>query len=170
MKQIAIFASMLMLVIACGSGSGKSEEKVVSNDIEVYKASQNEARPIVELYFRVTEALVASDINQVNEVVEEYNSLLSSPEFANYKEVKALVGQFKTARRLEDKRVVYSDLTHEVYQLVKNSGLPKGELFLMHCPMAFDNKGASWLSYRKDVLNPYFGEKMLKCGSIIENL
>jgi Cu(I)/Ag(I) efflux system membrane fusion protein len=34
------------------------------------------------------------------------------------------------------------------------------------CPMAFDNKGAEWLQQGNDIFNPYFGEAMLKCGSI----
>ncbi len=170
MKQIAIFASMLMLVIACGNGSGKSESNKVSSDIEVYKASHNEARPIVEVYFRVAEALVASDLDQANHFAMEYTDLLTDPSFDNYKEVKNVVKDFAEARSLEDKRVVFSRLSQEVYHLVKNGNLPKGELFLMHCPMAFDNKGANWISFRKEVLNPYFGDEMLGCGSIVEEL
>ena len=30
--------------------------------------------------------------------------------------------------------------------------------------MANDNKGAYWLDVREKVFNPYYGEKMLKCG------
>ncbi len=35
-----------------------------------------------------------------------------------------------------------------------------------HCPMAFDNTGASWLQTGRDILNPYFGKAMLSCGEI----
>ena len=37
-------------------------------------------------------------------------------------------------------------------------------IFVQHCPMAFDDKGASWLSDENGILNPYFGDKMLRCG------
>jgi Cu(I)/Ag(I) efflux system membrane fusion protein len=40
--------------------------------------------------------------------------------------------------------------------------------FVMHCPMAFDNKGAQWLQDSQDLRNPYFGAAMLKCGTIEE--
>ena len=30
--------------------------------------------------------------------------------------------------------------------------------------MAFNNEGAYWLSKNENILNPYFGEKMLTCG------
>jgi Cu(I)/Ag(I) efflux system membrane fusion protein len=36
--------------------------------------------------------------------------------------------------------------------------------------MAFDNKGAYWLSNVSEIKNPYFGEKMLTCGSVQDSL
>jgi Cu(I)/Ag(I) efflux system membrane fusion protein len=38
------------------------------------------------------------------------------------------------------------------------------------CPMAFDDKGASWITEDREVRNPYFGNAMLKCGVIKETL
>jgi Cu(I)/Ag(I) efflux system membrane fusion protein len=32
--------------------------------------------------------------------------------------------------------------------------------------MAFDNEGASWLQLGDEILNPYFGSKMLHCGDV----
>jgi hypothetical protein len=34
--------------------------------------------------------------------------------------------------------------------------------------MAFDDKGAYWLSEMKEIRNPYFGDRMLKCGETRE--
>ena len=39
-------------------------------------------------------------------------------------------------------------------------------LYLEFCPMADDNHGAYWLSYDREIKNPYFGDKMLSCGEI----
>jgi hypothetical protein len=36
--------------------------------------------------------------------------------------------------------------------------------------MAFNKKGAYWLSESKVIRNPYFGEKMLDCGETRETL
>lgn len=43
-----------------------------------------------------------------------------------------------------------------------------GKYYVQHCPMAFDNDGANWLSNEEQILNPYFGDKMLKCGMVME--
>jgi Cu(I)/Ag(I) efflux system membrane fusion protein len=39
-------------------------------------------------------------------------------------------------------------------------------LYEVYCPMAFDNKGATWLQTDKQVKNPYFGASMLSCGEV----
>ena len=38
----------------------------------------------------------------------------------------------------------------------------------MYCPMAFDNRGAAWLQATDELLNPYFGASMLRCGETRE--
>lgn len=41
---------------------------------------------------------------------------------------------------------------------------------IMHCPMAFGGRGARWLQPSEELLNPYFGASMLRCGSTLEAL
>jgi hypothetical protein len=38
---------------------------------------------------------------------------------------------------------------------------------VVHCPMAFED-GADWLQRGAEIENPYFGEKMFRCGEITE--
>jgi hypothetical protein len=51
-----------------------------------------------------------------------------------------------------------------------------GPLFVYHCPMAFDKKGAYWIEDSKENKNPYFGRKlfegqdMFKCGTLEETI
>jgi hypothetical protein len=34
--------------------------------------------------------------------------------------------------------------------------------------MALNDKGAMWLSENKEIKNPYYGEKMMECGTVEE--
>ena len=36
--------------------------------------------------------------------------------------------------------------------------------------MAFNDAGATWLSAEDQVLNPYFGDVMLRCGIVQETI
>jgi hypothetical protein len=45
-----------------------------------------------------------------------------------------------------------------------------GSVYVAYCPMANNNEGANWLSNDKEIKNPYFGDKMLRCGSVMETI
>jgi hypothetical protein len=57
-------------------------------------------------------------------------------------------------------------MSKDMAVLIKQDGLSSGELYVAFCPMAFNNKGATWISTSKEIRNPYFGEKMLGCGEV----
>jgi Cu(I)/Ag(I) efflux system membrane fusion protein len=72
--------------------------------------------------------------------------------------------------KLEDQRIGFSGFSDQLYKAVKTFGLMGKTAYYQFCPMAFDNKGAYWLSESKTIRNPYFGEKMMDCGETKETL
>lgn len=73
------------------------------------------------------------------------------------------------AGNIEHQREHFDMLSKDVYELVKAFG--GGQvLYKDFCPMYNDKKGAMWLSEAKTVKNPYYGKKMLTCGSVQEVL
>ncbi len=44
------------------------------------------------------------------------------------------------------------------------------QAYVLHCPMAFNNKGADWLQDKSNTENPYFGKSMFACGNVTETL
>ncbi len=64
----------------------------------------------------------------------------------------------------------FNTLSDNIYQWVKDTETNEQKLYRQYCPMAFDNRGAYWLSAEKEINNPYFGNKMLRCGSVKEEL
>jgi len=89
--------------------------------------------------------------------------------WANHKEgyLKNLK-EMKHINSLEGKRSYFSHISEILYCTFKSFDIEVGEVQVVYCPMAFDNKGAYWLTNDKAILNPYFGKKMLKCGGIAE--
>ena len=41
-------------------------------------------------------------------------------------------------------------------------------LYIQYCPMANNDQGATWISSKEEIVNPYFGDLMLHCGNIEE--
>lgn len=70
-----------------------------------------------------------------------------------------------TTTEVGHQRDHFEILSKNMYALVSQVKTGK-ELYWQHCPMAFEGKGANWLSAEEEIRNPYFGSKMLKCGKV----
>jgi hypothetical protein len=75
----------------------------------------------------------------------------------------------KSAGNIPHQREHFDMLSKDMYDLVKLFGAGQ-PLYVDHCPMYNDKKGADWLSETKDIKNPYLGTKMPNCGSLKEEL
>ena len=68
---------------------------------------------------------------------------------------------------VKEQRIYFEGLSSNIYTLAKNTQTEM-DLYQQYCPMAFDNTGAHWISDKEKVFNPYFGDKMLRCGKVTE--
>ena len=59
-------------------------------------------------------------------------------------------------------RAHFAKLSSNMYALIVKFKANDEETYYHYCPM----KKASWLSLSKEVKNPYYGSKMLNCGSV----
>lgn len=66
---------------------------------------------------------------------------------------------------IEHQREHFDMLSKDVNDLIDTFGNEQ-KLYKDFCPMYNDNKGAIWISEKKEIVNPYQGSKMLTCGSI----
>ena len=71
---------------------------------------------------------------------------------------------------IEKQRNEYIQFNLAFYESVKMFGLENTITYFQYCPMANNDKGAYWLSSKKDILNPYFGDAMLSCGETKETI
>lgn len=68
-------------------------------------------------------------------------------------------------------RANFCDLSNALIEAIEKFGhIENGPLYVIHCGMAFNNKGADWIQKDKDVKNPYYGKEMLKCGMAREKI
>jgi hypothetical protein len=70
----------------------------------------------------------------------------------------------------EKQRIAFGHISSAIYGLAKNAGLKNAGIYHEYCPMAFNDKGAYWLSNEAEIKNPYFGKKMLECGEVTDSL
>lgn len=66
---------------------------------------------------------------------------------------------------IDHQREHFEALSEDINDLISLLGTTK-TLYRDFCPMANNNKGAYWLSEVKEIKNPFFGSKMMSCGSV----
>ena len=71
--------------------------------------------------------------------------------------------------KIDHQREHFAMLSKDVNDLIKIFGA-KQKLYQDFCPMYNDGKGAIWISESKEIKNPYYGSKMLTCGSMKKQL
>lgn len=160
MKNILIL-SIALIAVACSQ-----EKKAPQQEVDTAKATTELATPI-DSYLLVKDALVSSDIEMTADAARQF---IESAEANGMNDKSIRVAEaIANSKDLETQRTEFETLTALMMDYAKSNDLGKA-LFVQYCPMAFDNKGASWISDVKEIRNPYFGDMMLKCGRVTEEL
>lgn len=168
---------------SCGENKDKKEENsevlteempenetAVSNEMDVEKMENvafkdAKVQANFEHYIGIKSALVASN----NTEAQKHATMLVE----SLTEAKAAQSLLDATKELVDatdinvQREAFSKVTKEM-EPVLTGALASGEIFKQFCPMAFEGKGDYWYSTSSEIRNPYYGDKMLKCGRVDE--
>ncbi|MGB7325011.1 MAG: efflux RND transporter periplasmic adaptor subunit, partial [Rubripirellula sp.] len=134
-------------------------------------------------YLALSQALAADDLDAAKQAVEPLHQRLASlaPIVSESKAVgmwskekrdlSEIIARLQKANDLSALRSGFALLSEQMLSLQRMFGLPTDEtLYELHCPMAFEGRGASWLQSDDAVRNPYYGASMLKCADKVEKL
>ena len=69
---------------------------------------------------------------------------------------------------IEQQRKQFKFISDSLINSIQAFGIAGDTIYIQHCPMAFNNQGGDWISKEEQIQNPYFGDKMMKCGVVKE--
>lgn len=141
-----------------------------------YTAFAQQAAPALTAYYRVKDALVATDAatakTQATALAVALGNVdaakLSAADKKALATAKTKAATISKTINVDDQREQFEGLSTSMIALAKAT--KPAPTYVQFCPMAADGKGASWLSDKREVRNPYYGDKMLKCGSVKEEI
>ncbi len=156
------------LQFACSSGSkqGHAHEEH-SHDMHEADEKSMESNGVTSAYLDLKNALVATDASQAIEKAKALEMAFHAADFHSEAEIAKAI---HSTDDVEVQRKAFKALSERMYELASSNKLEFNTLYKQYCPMAFDDTGAFWLSDSKEIRNPYFGDKMLKCGRVEETL
>src|SRR5690554_2546135 len=179
---IMIMAITSLTAMSCAdSQKGDSKdttlsERSTSDDTETASSIQNEgAKQVLADYMSLKDALVDTDEKAAANAGKKLENTLENFKSDSYnsedqKELKDIVesatehAEHISRSDIAHQREHFLMLTKDITDMVAITG-SENTLYEQFCPMYEDDVGA-WLSMKKEIRNPYFGDKMLKCGEV----
>lgn len=141
------------------------EMKMMDSEIPTFKNGKITAS--YESYLNLKAAIQKSDQELAKEEAEQLLNSLAKLEGTNRLQKGAT--KLAASPDLESQKAAFSDFSGEFADFLKGR-VAESQLYLARCPMANNNSGGFWLSHKKEIHNPFFGGKMLTCGSIKETI
>ncbi len=169
-RNLIIFIISLVLLAACAtppSEQSAETSQVVGKTPAKQSSEEKTLASVVEQYLLLKDALVSSS---PEESKAKATGMLEVIDATNMMGVQQNTKQIAAAADLETQRIYFDSLSVNLYELLEAQDGKNKTLYKQYCPMAFDNRGAYWLSNAEEIRNPYFGDQMLKCGRVEETI
>ncbi|WP_336070773.1 efflux RND transporter periplasmic adaptor subunit [Mesoflavibacter sp. CH_XMU1404-2] len=164
-----------------------AKEMTVNDDyskitrLESPKAFQQQLKQVYDNYINLKDALVednseqaTSDAKKIISSFRKINMELLTGEA--HKQWMTLEGHIQSSANsisksseIKTQRDHFKQLSTQLIKAVQLFGVNE-KVYVEFCPMADNNNGAYWLSKEEQILNPYFGDTMLKCGEVKQTI
>ena len=126
---------------------------------------------LVAPYLKLKDELVRSDAKTSSALAKEMLVLLSDKKYAfSRTNLKAPLESLQKTEDIEVQRELFRLISNEMIQWASTTQSVSSKLYVQFCPMANNNKGAKWLSTEEQIRNPFYGDAMLTCGSVVDIL
>ena len=185
-RSFSTVPAVIMLV--CLLASCATQEQQATDKAEVAAVTKTPAKPgpfsgTLSYYYQLKDAFVATDgtaadltaaqlrisIDSLDAKKLHVDTALNST-ISGYKQtIINAVDDLIKERDMQQKRRQFQIISDGLYSFMQAAPYKGATVYQLHCPMAFDT-GANWLNNVPVVNNPYYGSKMLTCGSVVDSL
>ena len=166
MKHTKIFNLTIAILLSCFLlTSCNANSKEHSEEEETKSVLSDQANPIIVAYLQLKDDLVETDAKKAQKSATKFISTLNDEEGERVEIIRDAAEKIAASGDVNVQREHFGTLSDELYAYAQTTEMGVN-LYRQYCPMAFQNKGAYWLSSESKIMNPYFGDKMLHCGVV----
>lgn len=112
----------------------------------------------------------ATDSLKVNDIKGDTSGVIKQTALTYTSTITGLAQALAAEKDIKSKRKDFKEIADNIHTLIQTVRYKGQKIYWEYCPMAFDKDGAYWLSYEREIKNPYFGNEMLNCGSVEDSL
>ncbi|WP_199851585.1 efflux RND transporter periplasmic adaptor subunit [Brumimicrobium mesophilum] len=161
-------------------GETTHSESMSTEEIAVGQKEKAALSPLFEAYFKLKNNLVNDNFKAGISSAKEMTAFLNKVDMKIFKgdahnfwmkRSDVLSKELKKAistKEIGELRKPFEEISNQLIMILKSFGAMDKAIYIEHCPMVNNNKGADWLSLEPEIKNPYYGDAMLKCGEVKE--
>ncbi len=155
-----------------------TEENIAPNRIQVSTKFQAQLNEVFKNYMLMKDALANDNHSTAKKLANELlkalqkvdMKLLTNSNSHNLwmqylKNLNTSAEAISNTSDIKIQRIQFIDLSTHITKSIASFGINQ-KVYQQFCPMADNDKGAYWLSTEEEIMNPYFGASMLKCGTV----
>jgi len=120
---------------------------------------------MIEPYIAIANALALDSTEDIAEAADQVRS--GAVTIADKPGVASILGAVDGVRAgdLAAARRAFKGMSDGMVEYMRSEPASHSGRVMVHCPMAFANKGALWVQNEGKIANPYHGSEMLRCGN-----
>ncbi len=174
-KTLGIIAIAALSFTACKNESKNETQKQEVEQENTANKDENQDREIdfrhekeaevFYTYMDIKDALVKTNAEGAQRKAKDFADNHEEKSEIYEPQIYTLIAKISEVEDVEQQRELFNELSQKIEPFLQ-AALKEGEIFKQYCPMAFNDEGAFWFSVDEEIFNPYFGDKMLHCGSV----
>lgn len=156
------------------TGATMGEAKVSTEKVMYNVQGYDKTLEIVKTYLQIKDALVADNSDAAKQAGKMATQALKNFDMSSFsneqqEQLKGFIvsattnAEGITDSTLNDQRKYFKQLSMNINEIIAIAGT-EHKLYQQFCPMY--DRGSAWLSAEKDIKNPFYGSKMLTCGTV----
>ncbi|WP_201750188.1 efflux RND transporter periplasmic adaptor subunit [Tautonia marina] len=162
---------------------GPPAETVGPRPVEAPPAFREQLKALWNAYLQAQDTLASDDPARAGEAAGALDRALAGIDASALESearetwereqanLRTAIDRMAGAAGIEPLRAGFALLSEEM-PVILETFAPEigGDVYRMHCPMAFDGRGAAWLQAGEQPRNPYYGATMLRCVDEVQRV
>ncbi|MEO8794848.1 MAG: DUF3347 domain-containing protein [Daejeonella sp.] len=171
-KSIIIAGSVSFFLGSCAQVNSNRENEKVSIDstsqTDKTVLKDDKVNDIYSNYLILKNALVQSNSA---DAIKAGNALETSlKNIEGCQSTAEIAAHLAASNDIKVQREDFTRISSDIIAYMKNADVASGTMYVQYCPMANKGEGGYWLASEKKIQNPYYGDEMMECGEVKEEI
>lgn len=186
MKTLLTVIILAFLFTGCGNSEHQhdavpAEPGITQQSFDSPDEFKADISNVLDIYFELKDALVATDGTKSKELAGRLGDAAAEVSAGNLDQNSA---QFWVALQddivhgsrsiiaedgVDDQRYHFETVSYAMIEVIEGFKPVGYEIFVQSCPMVRGGS-ADWLSKEENIMNPYHGNRMLRCGEVLRKI